>query len=206
MKLLDFIEKYPQLKPIYEILKEYLMANPENIMVYPIEKMRDFGYEPKDNAYGSALPPDKLFFREIPPHPNTFAHELIHLCIKPPDIPEEVYGYNLAGVIVFMAENNIKNVNPFKLFHLTEKDIIDVLKKHGFNSIEDYYLVIGVLPPTHELHPTEKGLELKRDPRYTTRDIILMFLAEIIGGLPYFEICRTLLKELLEKSRDVFEL
>jgi len=203
MNLVEFVEKYPHLKPIYNILKPYLMANPENIEIYHLSELPKFGFEPRDTVMACALQPNKLFFRDIPPSEYDFAHELIHLCIKPDDVHEEIYGYNLAPIILFaVKEEGLENIDPFKLFELTEQEINNILRKYGFKDIDDFYRVQGVIPYTHELKETEQGLEFVRRPEYTEKDHVITFIAELSGGIQYFDICRKILKDILLLTTD----
>jgi len=195
MKIEELIKHNPILQKIYDILKPYLID--QNIEVYKLEDLQKFGFKPRPTVIACALPPNKLFFSYLP-DPVTFAHELIHLCKKPNDIDEEIYGYNLATIIIFMAEREIR-ANPFKLFQLSIEQIESILRKYGFNSIEEFYEVQGIIPHTHKLTIDEKGrLKFVRDKRYSDKDIVITFVTEISAGLPYFPICEKILIDLLE--------
>jgi len=158
MNLKELLNKHPHLKPIYQVLKPFLPPANE-IKVYYLSELPKFGFTSSDTVIACALPPDKLFFREIPPSEYDLAHELIHLCRKYQIAHEEVYGYNLAPVVLFCAKEKLFNVNVFKLFELTEDQINSVLQKYGYESIEDFYTQQGVIPTTHKLLPTPKGQE-----------------------------------------------
>jgi len=197
MNLEGLLEKHPELRRIYNVLKTFLPP-PNKIQVFHLSELEGFGFRVRATVMACALPPDKLFFREIPPDPHTFAHELIHLCKKLQITHEEVYGYNLASVVLFCAEEGIYDVNIFKLFELSEEQVNKVLQRYGFDTIEDYYEVVGVIPYTHELKATSEGLKLVKNPRYSERDVVIAFVTELSAGLPYFEHCRKILRDLIE--------
>jgi len=197
MKLSEFLAKYPELSGVYQVLKPYL---PSEVEVYSISELEKHGYRAKSTVMGVALKPNKVFFRYIPPSPVTFAHELIHLCKrKAEDVSEEVYGYNFAELIVFMADEGIK-ANPFDLVRLSENQVNAVLREFGYKDIDEYYHIYGIIPLTHDLRFIEgKGLEVIRRKGVSERDIVLWFLTELVDGLPYDSMCGRILRKLLEK-------
>ena len=86
----------------------------------------------------------------FPHDPIVFAHELIHLCDKSNDVHEEVYGYNLASLIVMLARENIvpeKNPlkNPLMLFEaITLDDLLRALRDvygYPFKDICQYFVL-----------------------------------------------------------------
>jgi len=124
-----------------------------------------------DTVAGSADIDAKLiWFREEPPHPVVFAHELIHIADKKVDREkrlrlEEVFASNLAELVVLLAELNIKP--PTSLLRLFEdislKDIADSMRKHlklqgsDREIIEQYCELTGTIPPILEKVAIENG-------------------------------------------------
>ncbi|MEM2197290.1 MAG: hypothetical protein QW290_09445 [Sulfolobales archaeon] len=192
MKLSEFIEKYPGYKPYVEFLKNFFEKPVDEIYVYSFGEAAELGYVAGENVMGFADPPDKVFFREMPPPLHTFIHELIHLCRKPPIVGEEVYAYNLVNLVIFCVEKGIK-CNPFALFTLTVNDIERVLRKYGVQSIEEYYLVFGIMPFDYVIDFDEEGKivrikpsgDLIRDSHYERR-VVEVFVTELIAGIPYY--------------------
>lgn len=192
MKLAEFLEKYPEYKPYVEVLADFLAVSPEEIEVATLEDLRRLGYAVSERVVGSALPPNRLFFREIPPPLHVFIHELIHLCRKPPIVHEEVYASNLVELVVFCAEKRIK-CNPFSLFELSVEDVVSVLRKHGIQSIEEFYNIMGIVPVNYDVVFDEKGRVITVEPstallKHPERDrlIVETFISELIAGIPYY--------------------
>ncbi|MEM1830532.1 MAG: hypothetical protein QXJ97_03250 [Desulfurococcaceae archaeon] len=192
MKLSEFVEKYPGYKPYVELLRDFMMESPEKIDVHTFSEAIELGYTVGENVLGFAVPPDKVFFREIPPELHTFIHELIHLCRKPPIVHEEMYAYNLINLIIFCVEKRIK-CKPFALFTLTVNDIERVLRKYGIQSIEEYYLLLGIIPFDYVVEFDSEGRmigvkpseALLRNPR-SERRVVEVFVTELISGIPYY--------------------
>lgn len=190
MRLSEFVRKYPEFKPYVDFLSEFLERSPNEIEVYWLREIERFGYALSERMLGSALRPDKLFFREIPPSIHTFIHELIHLCRKPEDVLEEVYAYNLANLVMFCVKNNVK-CNPFKLFVLRIEDIERVLRKYGISSIEEYYTLTGIIPVGYALVErgdatwVAPGEELLKSPDYERR-VVEIFVTELVAGIPFY--------------------
>lgn len=133
---------------IYEIVAmEGRLPPPSSI--YVATKLEG---EPSPNTMGFAVPEANIvWFREQPPEPWVFAHELVHLARKNSDTPEEVYGYNLSYIIAIMAEKGIiPRRNPLRLFEdVRTRDIINAINavyRGGFRRLEDFFIHIGVLP------------------------------------------------------------
>ena len=196
MNLKEFVEKYPQFKKVFNFLKEYLEEKPENIKIYSFKEAAKQGFRIRETVEAFVVKPDKVYFRHIPPDLYTFTHELIHLCKKDNDIEEEVYAYNLVEAVIYVAENDIK-ANIFKLFNLTRKDIEKVLKELGFSNIEEFYQVLGVIPTTHTLIPSENGLKIVQKEGVAEKHVVIMFITEIIGGLKYDYLCEKVFQNLL---------
>ncbi|MEM1842234.1 MAG: hypothetical protein QXL19_07645 [Ignisphaera sp.] len=209
MKLSEFLERYPEYRPYVDVLIDYLMAPPEEIEIGTPEDLEKLGYTVSDRVVGLALPPNKLFFREIPPSLYVFVHELIHLCNKPPIVHEEIYASNLVELVVFCAEKRMK-CNPFALFELSVEDIENVLKKYGIQTIEEYYMIIGIVPVNYELVLDEAGkISIKPNTmlmNHPERDriIVELFVSELIAGIPYYtenSIELQVLLDLIERTR-----
>ena len=152
---------------IYDIVAmENRLPPPNEIMVSdkpPVEF--------PDTVAGSADIDAKLiWFREEPPHPVVFAHELIHIADKKISREkrlrlEEVFASNLAELVVLLAELNIKP--PTSLLRLFEdvglKYIADSMRKHlklqgsDREIIEQYCELTGTIPPILEKVAIENG-------------------------------------------------
>ncbi|RLG92874.1 hypothetical protein DRO37_09030 [Candidatus Bathyarchaeota archaeon] len=106
-----------------------------------------------DMVYGTAFQDmPALWFREIPPDPIVFAHELIHLAKKDTTkVSEEEYAYNLACFVVFLARIDVMPRDILRLFEEppSEEAILNAIEKVmglKFNSIEEYFDFTGVIP------------------------------------------------------------
>ncbi|MEM4497250.1 MAG: hypothetical protein QW794_01885 [Thermosphaera sp.] len=184
MKLAEFIEMYPEFKPYVEFLREFLEKPPEEIEVRGFGELG--GDAPGERVLGFALKPDKLFFRDMPPSITTFVHELIHLCKKPEESPEEVYAYNLVNLIMFCAERGVK-CDPFKMFALRIEDVERVLRKYGVSSIEEYYALRGIIPLGYEIGAESElapSAELLGRPDYE-EVAVKTFITELASSIPF---------------------
>jgi hypothetical protein len=145
-----------------------------------------------------------IYFRDIPPDPITFAHELIHLCTKSSDTDEEFYAYNLAQLVVMLAEKNVvPKRNPLALFEsVTLSDILTALNKaygYQFRDIAEYFRLIGVIPAFMIVEEDSDGRALmKVDPRYSEKEIVVMTIINLIGGAPFDDSAFAALLRLLE--------
>jgi hypothetical protein len=179
-----------------------------------------------DTAAGSADINAKLiWFREEPPHPVVFAHELIHIADKKVDRErrsrlEEVYASNLADLVVLLANLDIKPpTNPLRLFEdVGLKDIADSMRRHlrlqgsDREIIEQYCELTGTIPPIAEKIAVENDdtisyrVKIKDNipDDVITRTIISMLIAG--AELPAFRelsIIKDLLKKLaIEKKEE----
>jgi len=139
-----------------------------------------------------------VWFRETPPNPVTFAHELIHLAEKAGVVGEEVYGYNLAMFVVRLAEENITpEKNPLSLFEgVTAEQLLSAISKvygYRFSSVAEFFTHIGVIPPFLTL----EGGEVRVDPRYSEAEIVIEAISELSAGTEFFEEHLWVLLELL---------
>ncbi len=134
---------------------------------------------------------NRIYFRDVPPDPVTFAHELIHLCTKSSDTDEEVYAYNLAQLVVTLAERNVvPKRNPLALFEsVTLSDVLATLSEaygYQFRDIAEYFQLIGVIPAFMIAEEDSDGRTLmKVDPRYSEKEIVTMTIISLIGGAPF---------------------
>jgi hypothetical protein len=174
--------------------KIYDVLNAEN-MLPPAEEISVLQELPKEiragsNTMGFCWRERKaLWFREQPPAPTVFAHELLHL-IEKDAVLEEVYAYNLSQLAVILAERNmVPPVSIVKLFNLDERQILEALRKaynYNFDSLEDYFAFIGVIPHIYEFEfDKEKGFRLKRSKLYDEKAVVIMVITEIIGAAEY---------------------
>lgn len=196
MKLTKFLERYPQFRKYYEFLKPYLPPI-EKIKVYDLTKAIDYGVHLRATVFGCSIPPDLVFFKNIPPNERTFVHELIHLCKKPGDVEEETYAYNLVDAVIFCVNQGIKG-NPFKLFSLTKAQIVDVLKKFGFESLEEFYAVMGIIPHIYKIEAGEMVLE----NGVSEKDEVVVFITEVVSGLAYESLSRRIFTALMELCKE----
>ncbi len=145
-----------------------------------------------------------IYFRDVPPDPVTFAHELIHLCTKSSDTDEEVYAYNLAQLVVTLAERNVvPKRNPLALFEsVTLSDVLAALSEaYGcqFRDVAEYFQLIGVIPAFMIAEEDSNGRTLmKVDPRYSEKEIVAMTIISLIGGVPFDDSAFAALLRLLE--------
>lgn len=188
LRLSEFIERYPLYKPYVNLLKEFMERSPEEIEVYSFEEGSRLGYEVGEGVLGFVIPPDKVFFREMPPPLHVFIHELIHLCRKPPSVHEEVYAYNLVDLVIFCVERGIR-CNPFSLYTLKIEDIERVLKRYGIRSIDEYYQVEELLEVYPEIEIIRIPMipeEIFRRIRLPERILVQTFVSELITGIPRY--------------------
>jgi hypothetical protein len=179
-------------KGIYEKIYRILSAEgrlPPPDAIYLLDKA---DVEVHEHVLGFAVRESYcVYFRDVPPDPVTFAHELIHLCTKNSDTDEEVYAYNLAQLVVMLAEKNVTPVrNPLVLFEsATLSDILTALSEaYGsqFRDITEYFQLIGVIPAFMTLEQASDGRAvLKVDPHYNEKDIVVMTIISLIGGAPF---------------------
>jgi len=148
-----------------------------------------------------------IWFRYQPPDPLAFAHELLHLIDAPNKTREleEIYGYNLAGLAVILArENIIPKINIIRLFDVTEDDILNAIRKVyriNFSSLEEYHEFIGVIPPFIRLEEGINGtLRFVRDHQYSARDVVIYAITELIAGADFDPFMFQVVLELLNRS------
>jgi hypothetical protein len=151
-----------------------------------------------------------VWFRHVPPDPIVFAHELIHLCDKRSnDVHEEVYGYNLALLIVMLArENIVLKINPLMLFEtITLDDLLKVLRDvygYQFKDICEYFVFIGSIPQFIDLDlDLVTGEFIGRiNPSYDQKAITVLAITDIIAGAQYDPNMFNVILKLLEVRHD----
>jgi len=144
-----------------------------------------------------------LWFREQPPSPLTFAHELIHL-IEGKDVElEEVYAYNLAALAVLLAEKGIiPPVNPIKLFKVTPAMILEAINRvygYRFKDLIEYFVFNGVIPGFVEFD----GGGYRVREGYGDREVVVVAVSELISGAEYDELMFETIMELLNIAARV---
>ena len=192
-------------KGIYEKIYRILSAEnrlPPPDAIYLLEKADAEGVH--ERVLGFAIRESNcVYFRDVPPDPVTLAHELIHLCAKGSDTDEEVYAYNLAQLVVMLAERNVvPKRSPLALFEsVTLNDVLAALSEaygYGFRDIAEYFQFVGVIPAFIIMEETSDGRTLlKVDPRYSEREIAAMTITSLIGGAPFDDFAFTALLRLL---------
>lgn len=151
-----------------------------------------------------------VWFRHIPPTPDDFAHELIHLAEKKRDGEwEEVYGYNLSQLVALLAERGIvPRRNPLVLFEeVTLDDLLEAIRKvyrYEFETIEEYFEFKGVVPSYCYFEPvaTEDRLAVKRKPSVPDEVVLAASIAEIAAGALFDPLDLAVILELLGVERS----
>ena len=121
-------------------------------------------------------------FQNDPPEITTLLHELIHVaggC--------EITAHNYVGILRYAIENDLP---PFPLLMLPDLKIEEIekaLAKLGINSIDEYYDIKGIIPPTHELQITQNGLKIARREGADERMLVEVFLIELSSALDWPE-------------------
>ena len=191
ISLSEFLNKYQHLRKYYEFLKCFL-PNPDEIKVGNFHSLREEGVIVRETVMACAIPPNKLFFRYFPPSEYTFVHELIHLCKKYNE-HEEVYAYNLADAVIYLAERGIQSIDIFKLFELSIAEIERTLREIGFESIEEFYKIMGIIPLTHKIEDDE----IVREENITDKQVVVAFITELVAGLDHFKTYRHIFERLI---------
>jgi hypothetical protein len=195
-------------KGIYEKIYRILSTEdrlPPPDAIYLLEKA---DVEVHERVLGFAVRESNcVYFRDVPPDPATFAHELIHLSIKHSDTDEEVYAYNLAQLVVMLAERNaVSKRNPLTLFEsVALSDVLKALSEaygYHFRDVTEYFQFVGVIPA---FITVEEGLNgrtlMKVDPRYSEKEITVMTIISLIGGAPFDDAALAALLRLLDMKR-----
>ena len=196
-------------KTIYNILSiDERLPDADNIFVLNNDDLTSL---PPENVRGFALNKGEnkcIWFRDVPPDPVTFAHELIHCCKKLDKVEEEVYGYNLSLLIVLLAEEGITpRRNPLTLFEeVTMKQLLDAINEtygYNFNDIVEYFIFLGIIPAFITLNVDfdldERGkIVAMLNQKYDEKDIVCASITELAAGAPYDPMMLKVLLKLLE--------
>ena len=188
---------------IYDVLNaEGKLPHPCDIMILPPEAV-----EVRETVQAATWKDAKvIWFRHQPPHPVTFAHELIHLIDKPIEL-EEVYAYNLATFAVLLAERGIvPPASIVRLFEVSLNEIIDAIRevyRYPFKDIVEYFEYFGIIPAfiTFKGDPLANSWKLEIDwQRYNEKSIVVATVAELVGMAEYDEFALDVLLKLLERA------
>ncbi|MGC8970536.1 MAG: hypothetical protein ACP5LG_08340, partial [Conexivisphaera sp.] len=148
---------------------------------------------PPDGVLGFATDAMAVWFRVQPPPPGLFAHEVIHLTRKSGKWHEEVYAYDLADMIVVLAEGTAGQVvhNPLRLFeNVTIEDVAaaicevtrirEICDRPPREAIAEFMGIMGVIPAF--ARPALEGGMIKVRVRddYSDDDVALMTLVELV--------------------------
>jgi len=183
--------------------KIYDVLNAENLLP-PAEEIQILQELPEDirvgnNVMGLCWRERKaLWFREQPPAPIIFAHELLHLIEKDAEL-EEVYACNLSMLAVILAMKEIvPSVSIVRLFDLSEEHVLEAVREaysYRFESLEDYFAFMGAIPHIYEFEfDKEKGFRLKKNELYDEKAVVITTISEIICAAEYDELAlKTLL-------------
>ena len=176
-------------RKIFDVLSvENMLPDPcEIIVLHPDD------VEAGETVFGATWPDEKIiWFRNQPPDLIDFAHELLHLIYVPNKVREleEVYSYNLAGLAIILArEDIIPKVNIIRLFDFSEDDILMALRKvynTPFSSLEEYFQFIGVIPIFIKLKEGENGsIKFVRDQKYNSRAVVIHVVTELAAGAEF---------------------
>jgi len=134
---------------IYDVLNaEGMLPGPCDVRVLPAEALEAVGGIIEAAAIKEN---NTLWFKEQPPSPVTFAHELIHLIRWKDEDLEEAYAYNLSPLAVLLAEKGVEPpANIVKLFNATLDMVLEAVNKaygYNFNNIIEYLIFMGDMPP-----------------------------------------------------------
>jgi hypothetical protein len=198
---------------IYNILAlDGRLPSPDNIFLLTDDEAFEM-FNIADTVQGFAVTIDGkkcVWFRHVPPDPIVFAHELIHLCDKRSnDIHEEVYGYNLASLIVMLArENIVPKINPLMLFETVMlDDLLRALRDvygYQFRDICEYFIFIGSIPQFIDLDLDLKTGEFvgRINPSYDHKAITVLAISDIIAGAQYDQYMFNVILKLLGVRHD----
>uniref|UniRef100_A0A7C3RLE6 Uncharacterized protein n=1 Tax=Archaeoglobus fulgidus TaxID=2234 RepID=A0A7C3RLE6_ARCFL len=186
------LSEAPWFKGLYA--KIYDVLNAENLLP-PAEEIHVLQELPEDIRVGSNVmglcwrERKALWFREQPPAPVIFAHELLHLIEKDAEL-EEVYACNLSMLAVILAMKEIvPSVSIVRLFSLREEQVLEAVRRaynYRFESLEEYFTFMGAIPHIYEFEfDKEKGFRLKKNKLYAERDIVITIISEIISATEY---------------------
>ena len=172
-------------RKIYDVLNaESMLPPPDQITI-----LRPADVKVRDTVHGLCWKEEKMiWFREQPPPPLFFAHELLHLIDK--DIKlEEVYAYNLSSLAVILAKKDIvPKKNIIRLFDVNEEQLLQAIRKaynYNFKSLEDYFAFIGVIPHVFEFEFSDGQYRLKRSKYYDEKAVVIATITELIAAAEF---------------------
>ncbi|MEM1842687.1 MAG: hypothetical protein QXL19_09960, partial [Ignisphaera sp.] len=108
----------------------------------------------------------------------TFLHELIHVAGG-----EELSAYNYAILLYHAIHRDLPPFNLLDLLNIDLETLNNVLNRHGFRDIEDYYEVMGIIPIEVE-DLTSVRIKIRRD--VSEQMIVQNFLVNISSGIAYW--------------------
>jgi len=210
MRKLNDVEWFSGIyEKIYKILSsDERLPDADNIFILDNDDLTSL---PPENVKGFVINSDGkkcIWFRDVPPDPVTFAHELIHCCKKLSNVDEEIYGYNLASFVTLLAEESIiPKKNPITLFEeVTLEKLLNAISEvyhYRFSNIAEYFLFLGVIPSFISLDVgfdlDDKGKIMATiNQRYSEKDIVCASITELAAGAPYDPMMLKVLLKLLE--------
>jgi hypothetical protein len=205
---------------------------PDKILILggPPEELRSL--DPRKRIiYGLAKRDEmSIWFRDEPPDPYIYAHELAHLSnanTAPRIIRyfEEVYADSIARIALVLVNRNIKPpANPVRLFEeISLGDIADAMRKRlrlgggDREVIEQYYEIKGIIPLFADVKIYSGGSKIKIEDNYSQEIITLLVLSSLIAAVsitessakpkaPELDIIMDLLKRLANEEDDTRDL
>jgi hypothetical protein len=172
---------------VYEILSlENGLPHPCEVTVLPPEEPLP-GTRPSTQA--TAVQEERLlWFRTQPPPPLFFAHEVVHLVPGKPRELEEFYGYNLASLVLTLAERGIAPpANPVRLFEVRDKGLVlKVLSEvygYRFKDLLELYEVLGVFPPFLEVEVENGAPPRPMAPAGVPEDVLVLNTLALLAEL-----------------------
>jgi hypothetical protein len=217
-------------KKIYDIVAmEGRLPPPDKILILgePPEELRSLDSD-RRLTYGIAKRDEmSIWFRDEPPHPFIYAHELAHLTNAniTPRIDryfEEIYADSIAKIALVLVNWNIKPpVNPVRLFEeISLGDIADAMRNRlGLSGkdkevIEQYYEIKGIIPLFADVKIYGGRSKIKIKDNYPQEIITLLVLSSLIDAVsitessakpkaPELDIIMDLLKRLANEEDDL---
>ena len=194
-------------KKIYQLIAmENRLPPPDKILILakPPEELKSLDSN-KRLTYGIARRDEmSIWFREEPPHPYIYAHELAHLtnANTAPRIDkyfEEIYADSIARIALAFVNWNIKPpTSPARLFEeISLKDIADAMRKRlGLSGgdkevLEQYYEIKGIIPIFADVrvcnYDEECGFKVKIEDNYPQEILTLYVLSSLIDAVSIIE-------------------
>jgi hypothetical protein len=219
-------------KKIYELIAmEDRLPPPDEILILgePPEELRSL--DPRKRIVYGIAKKDKMsiWFRDEPPHPYIYAHELAHLTsgdIRPRIVGyyEEIYADSIARIALVLVNWDIKPpVNPIRLFEeISLRDIADAMRKRlGLRGedkevIEQYYEIKGIIPIFADVKIYGGRSKIKIEDNYPHEILTLYVLSSLIDAVsimessakpevPELDIIMDLLNRLVDEEDDLIE-